>query len=445
MRLTVKGKGPVTLSDADFRGQGGEGRVYVRGLLAYKVYCDPARAIPEAKIRELSVLTSPNVVRPLDVLLDPTGRPVGYTMRHVERAYTLCQLFPPAFRKREGLTPEATLALVERLREGVAHVHAKGLLVADLNEMNFLVDDRFDEVYFIDVDSYQTPSFPATALMESVRDRHATALSTGTDWFAFAVVSFQLFAGIHPYKGKHPRLATLDERMRANVSVLHAGVTVPPACLPFDAIPRAYRDWYDAVLERGARVPPPSGARPAAAVVAAPRPLAGRVVRTPSGRTLLATVEAGRLRLRDAATGADVEVRVAADAVSAVDGRAYVTCGGGLFEVVVVETPARVLVSPRRVANVHPRATHLFDGVAMQCLLGAWYASVLPRPGVCHQARVAELDGYTVVGATYGGRELVVTAERGGLYDRFVFRFDAAHRGYSVSIERDVDAAVPAG
>jgi hypothetical protein len=134
-----------------------------------------------------------------------------------------------------------------------------------------------------------------------------------------------------------------------------------------------------------------------------------------------------------------IEARVATEAVSSVDGRGYALQGGGLFEGVLVETPARVLVSLKRVANVHPRATQLFDGVAMQCLLGAWYASVLPRPGVCYQARVAELDGHAVVGASYGGRELTVTAERRGLYDRFVFRFDAAHRGYAVRVERDVE------
>ena len=57
--------------------------------------------------------------------------------------------------------------------------------------------------------------------MDSVRDRHAAGWNEGTDWFSFALVSFQMFVGIHPYKGKHPALKTLDERMAQNVSVLH--------------------------------------------------------------------------------------------------------------------------------------------------------------------------------------------------------------------------------
>jgi hypothetical protein len=438
MKLTTKSNGRVTLTDADFRAQGGEGRVYVKGALAYKIYDDPARTIPEAKLGELAALTAPNIVRPLDLLFD-RRRPVGYTMRHVERAHPLCRLFPPAFRKRVGLGPDAMLALVERLREGICHVHANGILVVDLNEMNFLVSERFDDLYFIDVDSYQTPSFAATALMESVRDHHATAFSTGTDWFAFAVVSFQLFVGIHPYKGKHPSLKTLAERMKANVSVLDRDVRVPAACLSFDTIPRAYRDWYEAVLERGARVPPPAGAAAVAVSVPAPVRAPGCVARATSGRAFLVRVEAGRLMLRDAATGAEIDPSIAAEAVSSVDGRAYAKHGGGLFELVLFETPARVLVSPKRVANVHERATQLFDGVALQSLLGAWYASVLPRSGVCHQVRVAELDGYAVVEAGYSDRELVVTAARRGVYDRFRLRFDAAHRRYDLQVERDVE------
>lgn len=445
MKLITKTTGAVTLTDADFRAQGGEGRVYVRGALAYKIYDDPARTIPEAKLGELSALTAPNIVRPLDLLFDRRRRAVGYTMRHVENAHPLCRLFPPAFRERVGLGPDATLALVERLREGVCHVHANRILVVDLNEMNLLVSDRFDELFFIDVDSYQTPSFPATALMESVRDHHATAFGAGTDWFAFAVVSFQLFVGIHPYKGKHPHLKTLAERMRANVSVLHRDVRAPAVCLPFDTIPRAYRDWYEAVLERGVRAAPPIGAQPVAIAASVPAPAraAGCVARATSGRAFLVRVEAGRLRLRDAATGAEIDPSIAAEAVSSVDGRAYLKHGGALFEVVLVETPARVLVSTKRVANVHERATQLFDGVAMQSLLGAWYASVLPRSGVCHQARVAELDGYAVVEAAYSDRELVVTAVRLGVYDRFRLRFDSAHRRYDLAVERDVETIWP--
>src|SRR5207248_7337064 len=112
-------------------------------------------------------------------------------------------------------------------QEGVRHVHERGILIVDLNEMNFLLDASVEEILFIDVDSYQTPGFPATALMESIRDRHAARFSQATDWFSFGIVSFQMFTGIHPYRGKHPTLTGLDARMERNVSVLNPEVAVP--------------------------------------------------------------------------------------------------------------------------------------------------------------------------------------------------------------------------
>ncbi|HVK04368.1 MAG TPA: hypothetical protein VM490_12895, partial [Armatimonadaceae bacterium] len=261
MEVFVRGKNRVVLTQADFKSGGGEGNVYVKGATAYKVYHDPAGAIPPAKIQELESLTDPDVIRPLDPLVDARGRTVGYTMRAVPAGMPLIQTFSRAFRQREGLTPEKVAPLVAKLRGGVQHVHDQGVLIVDLNEMNFLVDPGFDHVYFIDVDSYQTRSFKARVLMESVRDRHCAGRDwdEGTDWFSFGVVSFQMFTGIHPYRGAHPRVKTLDERMLANLSVLGPDVRVPAATLPFSVIPANYLSWYRAVFEQGARIAPPVG------------------------------------------------------------------------------------------------------------------------------------------------------------------------------------------
>jgi hypothetical protein len=74
----------------------------------------------------------------------------------------------------------------------------------------------------------------------------------------------------------------------------------------------------------------------------------------------------------------------------------------------------------------------------VQCLLGAWYAALLPRSGACYQVRVAELDGYAVVEAKYENNVLVAVATQGGRYDRFVFRFADNYREYDVRVARDV-------
>jgi len=481
MDVYVQGK-KVRLTQAEFKAQGGEGAVYVKGDTAYKVYADPAKMIPAAKIRELSVLTLPDIVRPREVLLDAGRAAVGYTMRSVPNGLALCRTFPRAFRERAGLTPDKALRLVQRLQEGVKHVHAQGLLLVDLSEMNFLVDSAFEHVFFIDVDSYQTGGFAATALTESVRDRHAAGFCQGTDWFSFAVVSFQIFVGIHPYKGKHPSLKTLDERMRGNVSVLDPAVSVPAACLPFDVIPQAYREWYQAVLERGRRVPPPEDAHALIVLPPQARPPAGsgqvtitqtlqcagsivsftrgvavsvegiylsgrrcaeagagtQVGLTPQGHAVRATLEAGKLRLFDLTDGCGIAVDAAGEQVMGADGRLYVKQGASLLEIGFLETPYKILPRLEPVGTVLENATQLFEGVALQSLLGAWYASLLPGPGRCHQVRLPEMDGFQVIDAKLQGGVLMVVAAGAGRFAKFIFRFDAAYALYDARTVLDL-------
>ena len=473
----------VRLTQADFKAQGGEGAVYVKDGTAYKIYTDPAKMIPTAKIGELSALTLPDILRPQDVLTDARRLPVGYTMPSVAEAFVLCRTFPKAFREREGLSPDLALRLVRKLQDGVRHVHERGLLIVDLNEMNFLVDPKFEHIYFIDVDSYQTPHFGATALMESVRDRQATAWNEGTDWFSFAVVSFQMFTGIHPYKGKHPSLKTLDDRMKHNVSVLNPEVSVPAACLPFDVIPRGWQDWYRAVFECGQRLPPPQDF---SAVILVPtrtsrqagsghfeinrwREFPGAILSftqgitvttegvysgdrrcadafpgtqiglTPQSRHVIqATLENGQVRLFDLTQGQALHADIPGEQLRAAEGRLYVKAGTALREIDFLETSNRILPQGKTVGTVLANATQLFEGVALQSLLGAWYASLLPKRGQCCQVRLPELDGAQVLDAKSQGGVLMVIAARVGRYEKWIFRFDAAFTAYDARIVPDI-------
>jgi hypothetical protein len=448
MDVYVQGK-KVRLTQAEFKAQGGEGAVYIKGDIAYKVYADPAKMIPTAKIKELAVLTWPDIVRPQEILWDARKTPIGYSMRSVSDGLVLCQMFPKGFRERMGLTPDKALELVREFQRSVSHVHHSGLLIVDLNEMNFLVDPQFQHVYFIDVDSYQTPHFPATALMESVRDRHAQGWNPGTDWFSFAVVSFQMLVGIHPYKGKHPSLKTLEERMCANVSVLNPSVSVPAACLPFDVIPSAYREWYAAVLERGQRVPPPDDPFVTITLPAPPmraehaggtfvvepwpgRCLTDRVLTPQTHREIQATLEGHRVCLYDGHAQQEIPLDLMGERLMITEGRLYLKQGASLLEVDFVETPQRVWPRIRVVGSVLDQATQLFEGVSLQNLLGAWYASVLPSSGVCIQIRLPEMDGFQVIDAKFQGGVLMVVTSQAGRYRKWIFRFNAAYDGYDV-------------
>jgi len=484
MDVYMQGK-KVRLTQAEFKAQGGEGAVYVKGQTAYKVYADPAKMIPTAKIRELAALTLPNILRPQDVLTDARRAPLGYTMPSLSEAFVLRQTFPKAFREREGLSPDLALRLVRSLQDGVRHVHAQGILLVDLNEMNFLIDSSFEHVYFIDVDSYQTQSFGATALMESVRDRHGGVWNKGTDWFSFAVVSFQMFTGIHPYKGKHPTLKTLDERMCRSISVLNSEVSVPAACLPFGVIPRSWREWYHAVLDCGQRVPPPLDF-PAIIVMPKPsehrtgsnqfqiqrwREYAGTVVSfgqgttvtteaiysgdrrladagpgtkiglTPTSRhAIAATLDRGQVRLFDLTSGQTLRAEIVGDQLAATEGRLYIKSGASLREIDFIEMPGQIWPQAKTVGAVLENATQLFEGVALQNLLGAWYASLLPTRGHCCQVRLAELDGAQVLDAKIQGGVLMAVVVRAGRYEKLIFRFDAAFAAYDVRLIPDLAA-----
>jgi len=493
-RYFIRGRGDVVLSETDFKGQGGQASVYARGSTAYKIYTNANAAIPEARIRELSALTLPNILRPRDALFDEGGALAGYSMRYVDNAYALCQLFPPSFRARSQYSADAALRLVKILQDGVTHVHSKGILIVDLNEMNFLVSRDFAELYFIDVDSYQTPSFAATAIMDTVRDRHSQFFNQGTDWFSFAVVSFQMFTGIHPYRGVYAPLtgrfdktAMLDERMKANISVLHRGVSLPVACLSFDIIPPIYRAWYVRVLEEGERQAPPG--QPVDSIslrsVVAPEACGGgafefskrlrlegeildhfagitltakgayyagafrqipamgaaaRVALAPrTGRPIVAVHDGPVVRFADVGSGGQLGEPIPADDVMATEGRIYMKLGLDLLEVELFEIGSKVLPQARPVGQVLNAATQLFEGVAMQSLAGAWYASFLPRAGTCYQTRIRELDGYRIVDGRCTGTVLVLVAIKDGVYDRFVLRFDADFSKYDLRIIKNVD------
>jgi hypothetical protein len=492
-RYFVQGKGEIRLGKSDFKAQGGEGAIYLKGSTAYKIYSDPKRAIPQGKILELSALTEPNIIRPLDILIDGRNRPAGYSMRAIGNSYALCQLFPRAFRQRNNLTPEIMLRLIRKLQAGVNHVHASSILIVDLNEMNFLVAEDFSEIFFIDVDSYQTPSYPATVLMESVRDRHAQRFTTGSDWFSFAIVSFQMFVGIHPFKGTYAPLQNLPDketkleaRMRANVSVLRPEVSVPASCLPFSIIPPAYMDWYRAVFEEGKRPPPPENAQSVIMLpsLAAPRldgschfeiseireldseiiwhdgiititqrsvyfggekfPKPGldvHLATTPRLRHLVASFTGvsgpefyDLTEARELALGIDVEE------VMMCDGQFYVRQGEKIFAVEFIELSGGILPGVRLVANVMMKSTRLFEGIAIQNLLGAYYASI-PSSGVCHQIRLPELDGYQIVEARLYRHVLMVVGAKGGQYDKVIFRFVDDFSAYDSRVVTNISSS----
>ncbi len=264
---TVRCKGcEVALTSNNYMASGGQGELYLRDNTVFKLYHDRAELPPERKLSELSSLNCDEIVVPVDQVFDTADTYIGFTARYVE-GIPLVKLFSNATWRHHSVTSLMILELVKRLAAKTAFVHSKQCVIVDGNEYNYLVDEAgLAQAYFIDVDSYQTPGFPATAIMPSIRDPHATEFSALSDWYSFAVVTFQLWTGIHPFKGKHPTVAGLENRMRENLSVFDPEVRYPPSVRDFNLIPPEFMDWFTLTFDMGERVPPPTqvGAAPIA-------------------------------------------------------------------------------------------------------------------------------------------------------------------------------------
>ena len=171
-RYTTRSSGKTfNLNDSNFRAKGGEGSIYIVGDTVCKV-CEPGAMIPNGKFRELAVLDHPRIIRPDDILLDSKKKPVGYTMRLVPgNAVPLAQILTKTYQQREGVSPQYKLDLVMKIADALRFIHQHpGYLQVDGNELNYMVTSDHTEVYFIDVNSFETPSHPADAIMASIRD-----------------------------------------------------------------------------------------------------------------------------------------------------------------------------------------------------------------------------------------------------------------------------------
>lgn len=480
MKIIVEGIGEKRLDGRMFVAKGGEGSIYVSQGVAYKI-CENGKTIPQSKIQELSALTDDRIIKPERLIFDEAKKvPIGYTMRAVKAPWTPCHLFPRDFMRDHQLSHADILTWCQKLMEIVHHAHENHMLLVDLNELNFLLDQG-GKLFAIDVNSWQTPSFPATAIMDSVRDRQTAGFSEGSDWFSWGIVTFQMLIGMHPYKGQHPdykgtAIERMDARMKANVSVFHNHARPMAACDPLDVIPRGLRDWYRATFESTVRESPPQKFEQVAVARAKTRTVvsagdllveevmlcSAEIVRVTSfGDKMAVTLADGSVNLdgrkvnlsvphahfhvdpargwmavTEHPDGSHRELKP----MSEMFGRdisqyenVFVAACGGLFGVLCGKLMLIGPIGDSHVANVLdvPAAVFQDDGFLMQNLLGRWHLVFQRsiRESIC--VPIPQLDGFRPVKGRMHGRMLVVSGEKAGSMVRFEFQFDELG-GYDV-------------
>ena len=245
----------LRLSQQHYLASGGEADLYKKGNTVYKVYHSPRSAGFAEKLLWLKQHALPNVADVRDILVNNSGETLGYAMPYTPGC-TLGQMFPTPWQQRNRWTDINTETVLRRMIETMTSAHAAGCILVDGNEGNWLVDR--DKPIAIDTDSWQIPGHKANAILPSIQDPTRNVFDTGSDWFSFAVVSFMLWTGMHPYKGMHPKYGknALADRMRDGVSVLDSNVNVPAAMRDSARIPVGLRDWYKAIFTHQHRESP---------------------------------------------------------------------------------------------------------------------------------------------------------------------------------------------
>lgn len=456
MKCTILGKGSVNLTNSDFMSSGGEAKIFRKGSIVYKIYHQPADMIPDGKIHELQAIQRKNVLIPQDIIQDEKGVRIGFTMDYIRNIIPLCKLFTNTYIEQNDIRNDVIIDLVKGMQETIESIHAANCIQVDANELNYLVDEKtHKECYFIDTNSYQTKSFPATVIMPSIRDWTAKTFNTLTDWYSFAIIACQLFTGIHPYKGKHPDFKKFDieSRMKAHVSIFNKQVQLPKSVRDFSRIPSNYMDWFTKVLEEGQRIAPPStvgevNAKVSYVVVVSTDNFeikeidefddivlyhsnlnsipvtrtkksiyigstAYRVrkevylVHTPKRQIpILVAIENDEVVIKslvntfDAKSGSVIK----AEELMVIDNTIYLRNGGNFLETYFLENTNSITLIIKNVWSIHENASIFFKNMIIQDILGSKYISI-PIPNaknsVFHNLRCSVLDDYKVLDGKY--------------------------------------------
>lgn len=260
MNVFISGKGSVSLNQNEFIASGGEGEIYGLGDTVYKIYHDKNKMIPLGKFDELSELTDKYVVNPQEILLNKQNQPIGFTMEWFKNTEAICRVFNNGFRKKHNFNNNDAIKLVENFQKIIEFIHSKNCIVVDFNEINFLLDkSKLTQPILIDVDSYGTKNYRPTAITPFIKDYSTNEYNQLTDWYCFGIIAFQIFIGVHPFRGSIDGFKKGDvvSRLKSNISVFNKSVKLPKATRSLDHIPDQYRSWLFEIFTGTTRINPP--------------------------------------------------------------------------------------------------------------------------------------------------------------------------------------------
>lgn len=494
-KFIVESVGNIALQDGDYLASGGQADVYVKDKMAYKIYHNPTSIIPLSKIEELKRIKAKNVLTPEHVIYDSSNNPVGYTMEFRKNAFPICKLFTNSFKSKNNISVEMVNEFIEKMVETTKRIHSANCLIVDFNELNVLSLSSVKTPYFIDTDSYQTPSHKASAIMESIRDRKVLKQqwTEESDWYSFAILAFQMWIGIHPYKGGHPDYKPKDwqQRMDDGISVFDKKATLPRACNDFSVIPPSFLGWFKDLFVNNNRSEPPSFDESVSIIMPSvptvqpennvlfnvqeensyeetiksifefrgvtyyvgERSVYKGKTKMPvvleGGKTFLCicgscldpvvcTQSGDKIKFHEL-TGNYIGEMIAEDMMKR-NGCVYTILGNRLVENSFSKFSQlnKYTHIVRHAGNVLPNATNLFDGIVFQNIVGKIHAMIPYEKGKMADIHIDCLDGHRILDASCRGNICIVLAEKEGSYVRFYITFKDNFSKYEASKKDNV-------
>ena len=496
-------KGIVTLTDKHYVAAGGEAAVYVNGGMAYKLYHDPAdKMLPAKKMQELLAINNSQVVIPQEIIYDPSNsKPLGYVTTYVDNAEPLLKIFNKAFKVAENISFQMTNELVKQMQLVVVDVHTANCLIVDLNELNVLIKVAPTKIvpWFIDTDSYSTPSYKATAIMESVRDRRVSVVDskgvlhynpdTMSDWYSWAILSFWIYTNIHPYRGSHPDYKPNEKKkqMDDGISVFHPNVRTPITANPFNVIPARHLDFFQRVFLKGERGIPPladsnipllvptqmititgtdkldvSELSAYTDAVTSVYQQMGVYYVTTKSRVYANKKEIGSYKARKAllcsaddstiimgtlngtavtfkTMTSDIPVgNIESENMFARNGAIYTMAAGKMVENVFTSFSGKIIHRANELENVSVNSAKMYEGCIIQDLLGKKFLTIPDQQGSSFSKYIPQLDGFRIISTKSDKWVTVVMAEKSGIYHRFIFIFNKDYSDVQVREVKDV-------